>query len=161
MDLAAEKAGWDQGAPEGRALGIAAVSSFFSHVAEVAEVSVRDGEVRVHKVTCGVHCGRVVNPDTLQAQVEGAITLALGFALKHQITLENGEVAQGNFTDYPIMRMDEMPEVEVHVVPSEDPPTGIGEPPVPPLAAAVANAVFAATGVRVTRLPITPEELRA
>ena len=161
LDLAAEKAGWGAGAPEGRALGIAAVSSFHSHVAEVAEVSVEGGQVRVHKVTCGVHCGRVINPDTLRAQIEGGITLALSYTLKHQITVEAGAVVQGNFTDYPILRMDEMPEVEVHVVPSDDPPTGIGEPPVPPLAAAVANAVFAATGVRVRQLPITPEVLRS
>lgn len=161
LDLAAAKAGWDRGAPDGRGLGIAAVSSFSSHVAEVAEVSVQDGHLRVHKVTCGVHCGRVINPDTLRAQIEGAITLALSYTLKHQITVEGGSVVQGNYTDYPIFRLDEMPEVEVHVVPSDDPPTGIGEPPVPPLAAAVANAVFAATGVRVLQLPITPEALRA
>ena len=159
MDLAAEKAGWDQGAPEGRALGIAAVSSFSSHAAEVAEVSVVDGQVKVHKVTVGVHVGRVINPDTLRAQVEGAVTLALGYTLKHGITIEDGAVAQDNFTNYPIIRIDEMPEVELHVVPSDDPPTGIGEPPVPPLAAAVANAVVAATGVRITELPITSEAL--
>ena len=160
MDLAAEKAGWDEGAPEGRALGIAAVSSFSSHAAEVAEVSVTDGQVRVHKVTVGVHVGRVINPDTLRAQIESAVTLALGYTLKHGLTIEDGAVVEGNYTDYPIVRIDEMPEVEAHVVPSEESPTGIGEPPVPPLAAAVANAVFAATGVRVTELPITPETLQ-
>lgn len=160
LDLAAEKAGWDQGVADGRALGIAAVSSFSSHAAEVAEVSVEDGRVRVHRVVAGIHCGRVINPDTLRAQVEGAITLALGYTLKHAITVEDGRVAEGNYTSYPIMRIDEMPEVEVHVVPSDDSPTGIGEPPVPPLAAAVANAVFAATGVRVTELPITSEALQ-
>lgn len=159
MDLAVEHSGWDQGARDGRALGLAAVSSFRSHVAQVAEVSVEDGQVRVHKVVCGVHCGRVVNPDTLRAQIEGAVTLALSYTLKHQITVEDGAVTEGNYTDYPIIRIDEMPVVEAHIVPSEDPPTGIGEPPVPPLAAAVANAVFAATGTRVTQLPITPERL--
>ncbi len=160
MDLAADRAGWDQGVPEGHGLGIAAVSSFSSHAAEVAEVSIEDGQVRVHRVVVGVHVGRVINPDTLRAQVEGAVTLALGFTLKHGITLRDGAVVEGNFTSYPIMRIDEMPPVEVHVVPSEDSPTGIGEPPVPPLAAAVANAIFAATGVRVTGLPITPEMLQ-
>ncbi|MGK7312929.1 MAG: molybdopterin cofactor-binding domain-containing protein [Candidatus Longimicrobiales bacterium M2_2A_002] len=160
MDLAAEKAGWDEGAPEGRTLGIAAVSSFSSHAAEVAEVSVTDGQVRVHKVTVGVHVGRVINPDTLRAQVESAVTLALGFTLKHGLTIQDGAVIESNYTDYPIVRIDEMPEVELHVVPSEASPTGIGEPPVPPLAAAVANAVFAATGVRVTELPITPDALQ-
>ncbi|MDX1674504.1 MAG: molybdopterin cofactor-binding domain-containing protein [Longimicrobiales bacterium] len=161
LDLAVEKAGWDRGAPDGRGLGVAAVSSFSSHAAEVAEVSVEDGRVRVHRVVAGIHCGRVINPDTLRGQVEGAITLALGYTLKHGITVRDGAVVQGNFTGYPLMRIDEMPEVEVYTVPSEDPPTGIGEPPVPPLAAAVANAVFAATGVRVTELPFTREALRA
>ncbi len=160
MDLAAEKAGWEWGAPEGRAFGIAAVSSFASHAAEVAEVSVEDGQVRVHRVVVGVHVGRVINPDTLRAQVESAVTLALGYTLKHGITIQEGAVVESNYTNYPILRIDEMPPVEVHVVPSEESPTGIGEPPVPPLAAAVANAVFAATGVRVTELPITPEVLQ-
>lgn len=159
MDLAAERAGWDRGAPDGRGLGIAAVSSFASHVAEVAEVSVEDGRVRVHRVVCGVHCGQVVNPDTLRSQIEGAITLALSYTLKHGITVEDGAVREGNYTDYPLIRMDEMPPVEVHVVPTTDPPTGIGEPPVPPLAAAVANAVFAATGRRIRRLPFRAEDL--
>lgn len=160
MDLAAERAGWDRGVPEGHGLGIAAVSSFSSHAAEVAEVSIDDGQVRVHRVVVGVHVGRVINPDTLQAQVESAVTLALGFTLKHGITLRDGAVLESNFTDYPIMRIDEMPPVELHVVPSEASPTGIGEPPVPPLAAAVANAIFAATGVRITELPITPGVLQ-
>jgi isoquinoline 1-oxidoreductase beta subunit len=160
MDLAAEHAGWAQGAPDGHAFGIAAVSSFASHAAEVAEVSVEDGQVRVHRVVVGVHVGRVINPDTLRAQVESAVTLALGYTLKHGITVEDGGVVESNYTNYPIIRIDEMPPVEVHVVPSEASPTGIGEPPVPPLAAAVANAVFAATGVRVTELPITPEVLQ-
>ncbi len=153
LDLAASRAGWGK-ATAGRTLGIAAVSSFRSHVAEVAEISVEDGQVRVHRVVCAVHCGQVVNPGPLREQVEGAITLALGFTLKHQITVRDGAVEQGNFTDYPVLRIDEMPEVEVHVVPSADPPTGIGEPPVPPLAAAVANAIFAATARRPRRLPI-------
>jgi isoquinoline 1-oxidoreductase subunit beta len=116
--------------------------------------------VRVHRVVCGVHCGRVIDPDTLHAQVEGAVAIALGFTLKHEITLTDGAVQQSNFHDYPITRMDEMPVVELHVVPSEEAPTGIGEPPVAPLAAAIANAVFAATGRRVRRLPIQPEALR-
>jgi isoquinoline 1-oxidoreductase beta subunit len=154
LDLAAEKAGWGRELEPGRGLGMAAVSSFRSHAAEIAEVSVEDGQVRVHRVVAGIHCGRVINPDTLAAQVEGGITLALSYTLKHGITIEDGAVVEGNYTDYPILRIDEMPTVEVHVVPSDDPPTGIGEPPVPPLAAAVANAVFAATGTRVRELPI-------
>ncbi|MFW6330554.1 MAG: molybdopterin cofactor-binding domain-containing protein, partial [Gemmatimonadota bacterium] len=99
-------------------------------------------------------CGRVINPDTLHAQVESAIALALSYTLKHAITIEDGAVVERNYTDYPILRIDEMPEVEVHVVPSDDPPTGIGEPPVPPLAAAVTNALFDAIGQRVRELPV-------
>ena len=161
LELAAEKAGWGTALPTGRARGIAAVSSFGSHAAEVVELSVADdGEITIHRVVCGVHCGRVINPDTLAAQVESAITLALGFTLKHEITLRDGAVEQSNFHDYPILRIGEMPPVELHVVPSDEPPTGIGEPPVSPLAAAVANAIFAATGTRVRRLPIDTGALR-
>jgi isoquinoline 1-oxidoreductase subunit beta len=161
MELAAAKAGWGSPLPAGRARGIAAVSCFSSHAAEVVELSVEpDGSVRVHRVVCGVHCGRVIDPDNLLAQVQGAVAIALSFTLKHEITLEDGAVQQSNFHDYPIVRMDEMPVVEVYPVPTEEPPTGIGEPPVAPLAAAIANAVFAATGRRVRSLPITPELVR-
>ena len=115
----------------------------------------------MHRVVVAVHVGTVVNPPTLVAQVEGAVTLALSFTLKHGITLRDGAVQESNFHDYPLVRIDEMPPVEVHVVPSQDAPTGIGEPPVPPLAPAVLNAVFAATGKRVRRLPVDPAALRA
>lgn len=162
LDLVAEKAGWGKPLPKGHAVGIAAVSSFASHAAEVAEVSVSpEGQVNVHRVVAAVHVGTVINPDMLQAQVEGAVTLALSYTLKHQITVVDGAVQESNFHDYPIMRINDMPPVEVHVVPSDAAPTGIGEPPVPPLPAAVCNAIFAATGKRVRKLPITPEMLRA
>lgn len=155
LELAAEKAGWGTPLPPGRARGIAAVSSFGSHAAEVVELSLApDGKVKVHRVVVGVHVGRVINPDGLLAQAEGAITLALGYTLKHQITVKEGAVEQGNFDDYPLITIGEMPPVELYAVPSEDPPTGIGEPPVPPLAAAVANALFGLTGRRVRRLPV-------
>lgn len=160
LELAAARAGWGTPLPAGRFRGIAAVSSFGSHAAEVVELSVADdGGITIHRVVCAVHCGRVINPDTLDAQVESAITLALGYTLKHEITLRDGSVEQGNYHDYPILRIGEMAPVELHVVPSDEPPTGIGEPPVPPLAAAVANAVFAATGKRVRRLPIDTDAL--
>jgi isoquinoline 1-oxidoreductase beta subunit len=162
LDLVAEKAGWGKPLPKGYGRGIAAASSFGSHAAEVAEVSVSpDGEVKVHRVVAAVHVGTVVNPPGLVAQVESAVTLALSFTLKHGITLRDGAVQESNFHDYPLVRIDEMPPVEVHVVPSQDAPTGIGEPPVPPLAPAVVNAIFAATGKRVRRLPVDPAALRA
>jgi len=130
-------------------------------MAEVAEVSVSpEGEVKVHRVVAAAHVGTVVNPPMIEAQVEGGITLALSFTLKHGITLRDGAVVESNFHDYPLMRIDEMPPVEVHVVPSDEAPTGIGEPPVPPLAPAVVNAIFAATGKRIRRLPIDPTALR-
>jgi isoquinoline 1-oxidoreductase beta subunit len=111
-------------------------------------------------VVCAVDCGRIINPDTLVAQMEGAVALGLTMALKDPITIEKGRVVQSNFHDYDILRLDEMPKVEVHVVPSTEAPTGIGEPGVPPTAPAVANAVFAATGKRLRRLPIRAGDLK-
>lgn len=154
LDLAAQQAGWGTPLPVGRARGIAVAESFGSFVAEVAEVSVVDGVVRVHKVTCAIDCGQVVNPDIVTAQMEGAIVYGLTAALKGEITLAKGRVQQGNFLDYPLLRMDEMPEVAVHIVPSTEHPGGVGEPGTPPIAPAVANAVSALTGTRVRRLPI-------
>ncbi len=154
LDLAAEKAGWGTPLPEGRARGIAMRKSFESFVAEVAEVSVDNGRVRVHKVTCAVDCGIAVNPWNVEAQMESAIVFGLTAALHGEITLEKGRAQQSNFHDYPVLRMDEMPEIEVHIVQSSESPTGAGEPGVPPIAPAVANAVFALTGKRIRQLPI-------
>jgi isoquinoline 1-oxidoreductase subunit beta len=161
LDLAAQEAKWGSSLPAGRARGIATHFSFESYVAQVAEVSVeKDGTVRVHKIICALDCGRTINPDIVQAQMEGGIVFGLTAALKTEITLDKGRVRQRNFHDYPMLRMSESPEIEVHIVPSTEPPTGVGEPGVPPVAAAVANAIFAATGKRVRRLPIKPEDLR-
>jgi isoquinoline 1-oxidoreductase subunit beta len=155
LDLAAAKAGWGSPLPAGRGRGIACAFSFDSYVAEVAEVSVgKDGVPRVHRMVCAVDCGRAVNPDGVRAQVESAVVYGLSAALKGAITIAEGRVEQSNFHDFPVMRIEDMPVVEVHLVASTERPTGIGEPGLPPTAPAVANAIFALTGKRVRRLPI-------
>jgi isoquinoline 1-oxidoreductase beta subunit len=162
LDLAAQKANWGGPLPAGHARGIATHFSFDSYVAQVAEVSVeKDGTVHVHRVVAAVDCGRNVNPDTVKAQLEGGIIFGLTAALKTEITLEKGRVQQRNFHDYQMVRMFEAPAIEVFIVPSTEHPTGVGEPGVPAVAPAVANAIFAATGKRVRRLPIKPEDLRS
>ena len=162
LDLAAQKANWGGPLPAGHARGIATHFSFDSYVAQVAEVSVeKDGTVRVHRVVAAVDCGRTVNPDTVKGQLEGGIIFGLAATLKTEITLEKGRVQQRNFNDYPMVRMFESPAIEVYIVPSTEHPTGVGEPGVPPVAPAVANAIFAATGKRVRRLPIKPEDVRS
>ena len=155
LELAAEKANWGQVLPRGRGRGIAVHESFHSFVAQVAEVRVsRDGEVKVERVVCAVDCGVAVTPDVIRAQMEGAIAFGLSAALKGAITLAHGRAEQSNFHDYPVLRMSEMPKVEVHIVASAERPTGVGEPGVPPIAPALANAIFAATGKRIRTLPI-------
>ena len=155
LDLAAKKANWGSKLPPGVGRGIATHFSFDSYVAQVIEASVgKGGEVRVHRVVCAIDCGLVINPDTVKAQMEGGIVYGLTAALKTEITLKDGRVEQGNFNDYPMLRIFESPEIEVHIVPSTEHPTGVGEPGVPPAAPALANAIFAATGKRIRRLPI-------
>lgn len=155
LDLAARKAGWGKPLPPGRARGIALHRSFGSFVAQVAEVSLdSEGKVHVHRVVCAIDCGMVVNPGIVEAQMESGIVFGLSAALYGAITFEKGRVVQRNFNDYPILRMNEMPDVEVHIVPSREPPSGVGEPGVPPIAPAVTNAIFNLTGKRIRRLPI-------
>lgn len=162
LNLAAEKAGWGKPLPQGVGRGIAVHESFGSYVAHVAEVSVsKEGAVRVHRVVCAVDCGPTVNPDTITAQLEGAVVFGLSAALYGDITFENGRVRQRNYHDYPILRMNEMPVVESYIVPSTEKMGGIGEPGVPPIAPALANAIFNATGKRIRRLPIQPGELKS
>ena len=140
--------------PEGQARGIALAESFQTYVAQVAELSVGDGGVRVHKVVCAVDCGVAINPDNVRAQMEGGIGFGLGAILAEELTLTGGEVDQSNYDSYTPLRIDGMPEVEVHIVPSTERPTGVGEPGVPPIGPAVANAIYAATGKRVRVLPV-------
>ena len=155
LELAAAKAGWGTPVPAGRARGIAVFKAFESFVAQVAEVSVSPaGDVRVHRVVCAVDCGMYVNPDTVEAQMQGGIVFGLTAALKGAITIDKGRVQQGNFDDYEMLHMDEMPVVEVYIVPSNEAPGGVGEPGTPPIAPAVCNAIFAATGKRIRKLPI-------
>ncbi len=160
LKLAAKKAGWGKKKlPKGHAYGVAVHKSFESYVAEIAEVSLEKGKIRVHRVVAAVDCGMVVNPDGVRQQVEGGMVYGLSAALHGAITLENGRVQQSNFNDYTPLRFSEMPRVEVHIVESSEPPTGIGEPGVPPIAPAVANAVFALTGKRLRRMPFDQEKL--
>ena len=154
LELAAQKAGWGSPLPKGVFRGIAVAQSFGSYVAEVAEVSIgADGTPRVHRVVAAVDCGMTVNPQTIERQIEGAIVYGLSAALYGRIGFKDGRVEQGNFNDYPVLRMNEMPKVEVHIVQSSEKPGGIGEPGTPPIAPAVANAVFALTGKRLRSLP--------
>ena len=161
LELAAQKAGWGSPLPKGVFRGIAVAQSFGSYVAEVAEVSVAaDGTPRVHRVVAAVDCGMTVNPQTIERQIEGAIVYGLSAALYGRIGFKDGRVEQGNFNDYPVLRMNEMPKVEVHIVQSSEKPGGIGEPGTPPIAPAVANAIFAATGKRLRHLPFDTAQLK-
>ena len=161
LTLAAAKAGWGTPLAPGkagdkRARGVAVHESFNSAVAQVAEVTVTgDNKFTVDRVVCAVNCGLAVNPDVVKAQMEGGIGFGLSAALYGAITIKDGAVEQSNFHDYPVLRINEMPVIEVFIVPSTDKPTGVGEPGVPPIAPAVANALAAATGKRLRKLPLS------
>lgn len=154
LNLAAEKAGWDNKLPKGRYKGIAVHEAFGSYVAQVAEISIDNGKLRVHKVTCAIDCGLAVNPDGVKAQMESGIIFGLTMALYGELTIEKGQLQQNNFYDYRIARMNESPEIDVYIVESNEKMGGAGECAVPPTAPAIANAVFAATGKRIYNLPI-------
>ena len=155
LNLAAEKAAWGTPLEKNRGRGIAVVKSFNSYVAEVAEVSVKeDGSFSVDRVVVAVDCGVPVNPDVIKAQMMGGVGFGLSAALGEKITFKDGKTEQANFDTYPVLRMNQMPTIEVYIMPSEENPSGVGEPGVPPIAPAVANALFAATGKRIYELPM-------
>jgi isoquinoline 1-oxidoreductase subunit beta len=158
LNLAAEKAGWGSPLPEGVARGIAVAESFSSYVAQVVEVRIADGAVKVERVVCAVDCGVPINPDVIKAQMEGGIGYGLSAVLQGAITLKDGLVDQSNFHDYLPLRINQMPKVEVHIMPSSADPTGVGEPGVPPIGPAVANAVYQLTKQRVRSLPISQQD---
>ncbi len=159
LDLAAEKAGWGKPLPAGRYRGIAVVDNLGSFNAQVAEISIDKGKLRVHRVVCAVDCGYIVNPAIVVQQIESGIVYGLSAALRGEITIDRGRVQQTNFNNYEPLRIDEMPVIETYIVPSTNNPGGIGEASTPAIAPAVTNAIFAATGKRIRKLPIRPEDL--
>ena len=162
LKIAAEKAGYQPrgSLPKGRFQGIALMEGYGTYVAQVAEVSVVQNQIRVHRVTVAVDCGMMVNPDIVKAQVESSVVFGLSAALLSKITLKDGRVEQSNFHDYPVLRINEMPVVDVHLVASTEPPGGIGEPVTATTGPSVANAIFNATGKRIRKMPITSDELK-
>lgn len=153
LKLIAEQSGWGH-APQGRHQGLAFMESYGSHVAQVVEASVEGGRLKVHKITCVIDCGQTINPRIVESQLESGIVYGLSAALWGEITLHNGRVQQSNFSDYRVLRLNELPELKVHIIPSTAAPGGIGETGVPPVAPAICNAIFAATGKRLRSLPV-------
>jgi len=161
LKLAADKAGWGKPLPKGRARGIALMEGYDTYMAQVAEVSVKNGEIKVHRVTVAADLGRMVNPDTVEAQIQSSIVFGVSAGLMQEITLDKGRVQQTNYNNYPVVRMHESPKIDIVLVPSKEKPGGIGEPATALVVPAIANAVAAATGKRVRKLPLTPEAIRA
>jgi isoquinoline 1-oxidoreductase beta subunit len=161
LDLAAQKAGWGRPLRKGSGRGVSMQSVFGSYMAHVAEVEVsKDGEVRVRRVVCAVDCGTVVNPDTVEAQVQSAVIFGIGAALFGEITLKDGRVQQSNFHNHRVLRMNEAPAIEVHIVRNSESPGGMGEPGTSLIVPAVVNAIYAATGKRLRKLPIDTDALK-
>lgn len=161
LELAAAKAGWGGKLPAGRGRGVSLQFVFGSYLAQIAEVEVaKDGSVRVHRVVCAMDCGTVVNPDTVQAQLQSGINFGVTAALYGEITLKDGRVEQGNFDSYQMLRIDQAPAIEVHIVPSTEPPGGMGETGTSGIVPAISNAIFAATGKRLRKMPVDPAVLK-
>mgnify|MGYP001419585403 CR=1 FL=1 len=157
---AAKESAWKTDLPKGHYHGFAYHHSFGTHVAQVAEVSIGNkNNIKVHKVACAIDCGQTVNPMTIRAQMQGSIIFGLGATLNSEMTVKKGQINESNYDDYPVIRMDEAPEINVHIILNENPPGGVGEPGLPPIAPAIANAVFSATGRRIRKLPIRPADL--
>jgi isoquinoline 1-oxidoreductase beta subunit len=161
LERVRDASSWGSELGNGKGRGVAVAESFNSYVAQVAEISIQKGVIKVERVVCAVDCGTAINPDVIKAQMEGGIGFGLGAILKGEITLRNGQVQQTNFDGYEVLHMEEMPEVEVHIIPSTERPTGVGEPGVPPIGPAIANAIFSVTGKRVRVLPISKTDLNA
>src|SRR5450830_1268065 len=161
LKTAATKAGWGKPLPAGRSRGIALMEGYDTYMAQVAEISVKDNEITVHKIWVVADLGRMVNPDTVEAQIESSIAFGLSSVLGSEITLDKGRVQQTNFHDYPVIRMSQMPRIDVTLVKSTEKPGGIGEPATALVAPAVANALFAATGKRVRKLPLSPDNIKS
>ena len=162
LDIAAKASGWGGKLPARHGRGVAVHRSFLTYVAVVLEVAVDDqGQISVPRVDMAVDCGLVVNPDRVRAQMEGAVIMGLSNALYSNISIKRGEIQQSNFTDYLVARTDITPETHIRIVDSHAPPGGVGEPGVPPVAPALCNAIFAATGTRIRALPVDPHLLRA
>jgi CO/xanthine dehydrogenase Mo-binding subunit len=157
LERVAQDADWGSALPEGHAQGVALHESFKSIVAQIVEVSIDTGNVRVHKVHCVIDCGRYVNPNIIRQQVEGGVVFGLSAALYEQIFLKEGAVTNSNFHDYRVARLSESPEVLVSIIENDEAPGGVGEPGVPPVAPALCNAIYAATGKRIRRLPVADQ----
>jgi isoquinoline 1-oxidoreductase beta subunit len=160
LEAVRDAAGWSTPPAAGVGRGVAVAESFGTYVAQVAEVRLENGAIKVDRVVCAVDCGTAVNPDVIKAQMEGGIGYGLGAILKSAITLKSGQVEQTNFDGYEVLTLEEMPKVEVHILPSTEKPMGVGEPGVPPIGPAVANAVFALTGKRIRALPLSRTDFK-
>jgi isoquinoline 1-oxidoreductase subunit beta len=155
LQLAADKAGWGTALPAGSARGVALMEGYDTYMAQVAQVSVDKGAVKLERVVIVADLGRMINPDTVMAQIQSSVIFGMSAALLHQVTVKNGRVEQSNFDDFPVARMNQVPQIDIVLVPSTEKPGGIGEPATALIGPAIANAVFAATGKRVRTLPIT------